>query len=96
MSNSKLLLTVKFVIIHYALYYVDSSHPETVGRTLITLLPYLLCLCLCSGHRQDLESETVGITTSLSGEISRPFFFFAANFSRVNVMCVCPRIVAYA
>jgi len=70
---SLLLLTTKFIIIYFAPYYLDSSHLEAVGRTLNTPLPYLLWLCLCSGHRQDLESENIGNTTSLSEEISRPF-----------------------
>jgi hypothetical protein len=42
MSNSKLFLTVKFIVIYYAVYYVGRSHPEAVGRTLNTLLLYLL------------------------------------------------------
>jgi len=42
MSNSQLLLTMKIIIIYYAVYYVDSSHPIAVGRTLNTLLRYML------------------------------------------------------
>lgn len=57
---------MKFIVIYYAVYFVDSSHLEVGGRTFNALLLYLLWLCLCSGHRRDLESENVGITTSLS------------------------------
>jgi len=82
MSNSQLLLTMKIIIIYYAVYYVDSSHPIAVGRTLNTLLRYMLWLCVCSGHRQDLESETLDISTRFQRKFRDHFFAPNLNYLR--------------